>query len=100
MIHGNLCQRLVFFWVAVVLVSSRWSAPHLSPQYGILWDRFRRYETSQRSDIAEEFSHDGIVECLTFVLKSCSLVSRGDEEEGEGGEKPAFDEENEAEQGY
>ena len=24
-------------------------------------------------DIAEEFGHDGIVECLTLVLKSCSL---------------------------
>ena len=55
-------------------------------------------QVQKARDIAEEFGHDGIVECLTLVLKSCcSLVSRGggdDEEEGEEGEKPAFNEEN------
>ena len=55
-------------------------------------------QVQKARDIAEEFGHDGIVECLTLVLKSCcSLVSRGgsdNEEEGEEGEKPAFNEEN------
>ena len=48
-------------------------------------------------DIVEEFGRDGIVECLTLVLKSCSLVSRGgvdEEDKGEGREKLAFNEEN------
>ena len=54
-------------------------------------------QVQKARDIAEEFGHDGIVECLTLVLKSCSLVSRGggdEEEKAEGGEKPAFNEDN------
>jgi len=48
-------------------------------------------QLQKASDIAEEFGHDSIVECLGQVLKSCLFVSRG----GEGSEKerPAFTDE-------
>ena len=36
-------------------------------------------QLQKASDIAEEFGHDSVVECLGQVLKSCLFVSRGSE---------------------
>ena len=48
-------------------------------------------QLQKASDIAKEFGHDSIVECLGQVLKSCLFVSRGGEgSEKNGEERPAF----------
>ena len=44
-------------------------------------------QLQKASDIAEEFGHDSVVECLGQVLKSCLFVSHGSEgSEKMGGE--------------
>ena len=51
-------------------------------------------QLQKAGDIAEEFGHDSIVECLGQVLKSCLFVSRGGEgSEKNGEERPAFTDE-------